>query len=82
MALFLIIMMIIGIRVLGFGIRIFGRLLGLWITLIIFGAILSGIIGLTFRALPVLLVLAGIYWIIRYSGEERHTGSAGNDYRF
>ena len=82
MALLLIIMMIIGIRVLGFGLRVFGKLLGLWITIIIIGSIFSAIIGLTFKALPLLLILAGIYWIIRYNGRNDQTESPDNTYRF
>ncbi len=81
MALFLIILMIIGIRALGFGIRVFGKLLGLWITLVIFGAILSAVIGLTFKALPLLLVIAGIYWLVKKSDEERKCNIVETDYR-
>ena len=82
MALLFIIMMIIGLRFLGFSIRVFGKLLGLWITLVIIGAILSAVIGLTFKVLPLLLIVAGIYWLIRKSEEERKTGIVETNCRF
>ena len=82
MALFLIILMIIGIRAFGFGIRVFGRLLGLWITLIIVGSILSAMIGLTIKALPLILVIAGICWLVRRSDTAGRTDVVETDYRF
>ena len=65
MALFLIILMIIGIRIFGWIVRNFGKIFGVIfgiMGLILVTSVLFGLIGLLFNALPLLFVIGIIYW--------------------
>ena len=67
MALFLIMIMILGIRLFGFIVRTFGKLIGTFFGVFLVMIIIGGLLGLITQFLPFIVICLGVYLLVHRS---------------